>query len=442
MRVLSCRKVPAAGGAELAADVYLPDGPGPFPALLVRTPYHRTGRQSAGADFAARGYAYVVQDVRGKYDSGGVFEPLVQEAADGQAAIDWVANQCWCNGRLGLLGLSYLGIVQVPAAAGGHEALRCIIPGVAPGSFFRDWVRYDGCFALGNLIRWSLTHATCRTQPPLEHFTWDELNALPSLEAVFARAGIESPFLRDCVAHDRYDEYWQGVDQDLMHAKIRVPGLHVGGWFDHISRGQFNAYRNIRDNGATGLARSSQRLVIGPWGHRNVMGSGEDHRRYGDWDFGAEADYSVAELQFQCLDHYLRDNDNGFGDQPAVRLFVMGENRWAEFSDWPPTEAEIQPWYLDIDNGLSRETPGTEADDVFSYDPADPVPICGGQIYWGNEVVGPVDQRAIIARPDVLYYHGPPLDADLRVIGEIRLELELVSNAEDTDIIAKFCVEE
>ena len=126
-----CRKVPTEDGINLATDVYLPDGSGPFPVILVRTPYHRVDQEGIAPTFVSRGYALVAQDCRGKYDSEGEFTPLIYEKVDGQAAVDWIANQKWCNGRVGLWGRSYLGIVQVPAASGGHEALRCIVPSVA-----------------------------------------------------------------------------------------------------------------------------------------------------------------------------------------------------------------------------------------------------------------------------------------------------------------------
>ena len=211
MQMLLCRKVPAFDGINLATDVYLPDGPGQFPCVITRTPYSRAGLRGTARQFTERGYAYTIQDCRGKYDSDGIFTPLVDEARDGHATIDWVANQKWCNGRIGIWGRSYLGIFQVPAASGGHEALKCIAPSVAPGSFFRDWLRYDGCLALGNAIRWSLTHATCHTQPPLNHFTWEELNSLADLDAIAARVGFETPVLSQWAEHDRYDDYWEEI---------------------------------------------------------------------------------------------------------------------------------------------------------------------------------------------------------------------------------------
>ena len=451
MQPLLCQKVPAEDGVSLATDVYFPNGPGPFPAVLVRTPYHRVGQQAMSRRFTGRGYAFVVQDCRGKFDSEGVFTPLVDEARDGQATLDWVANQRWCNGRIGMWGRSYPGIVQVPAASGGHEALRCILPSVAPGSFFRDWIRYDGCFALGNAIRWSLSHATCPNRPPLDHVVWDDLHALPDPEAIASRVGFRTPVLSTWAAHDSYDAYWKAVDQCLMHGRVRIPGLHSGGWFDHLTRSQFEAYRSIREIGATGEARSGQRLLIGPWGHQTIGSEGPDHTRYGDWDFGPEADLSVLAHELQCLDFYLQDRDNGYASQPPVKVFLLGENRWVYLEDWPPPEAGEQAWYLTSkgsanlrtgDGELTREAAGRSAADAYTYDPGNPVPTLGGPIYWGLEPRGPVDQRPVLERTDLLYYRSPRLASSLTVAGEIGLDLFVSSDAADTDSIAKLCVEE
>ena len=451
MQCRMCCRVPAGDGVELATDAYLPDGPGPFPAVLVRTPYHRTGSQGVAKTFVDRGYAFVTQDCRGKYDSDGSFRPLRDEAEDGHAALDWVANQSWCNGRIGTWGRSYLGIVQVPAASGGHEALRCIAPSVAPGSFFRDWVRYDGCFAVGNAIRWALTHASCRTQPPQQHFDWEELNRLSGPEEIAARVGFGTPALAEWAEQDRDGEYWEAIDQSRMHEKVRVPGLHAGGWFDHLTRGQYEAYGNIRDRGATQEARQGQRLVIGPWGHQTVGILGERHCRYGDWEFGPEADFPLLASELQFLDFHLKEEDNGYAALPPVRVFLMGENRWVGLEDWPPPGVEEQRWYLDSDGGanmrhgdggLSLETPGNSSADAYTHDPRDPVPTVGGAIYWGLKQAGPADLREVLERPDTLYYRSEKLGRPLTVIGEPGLDLQVSSDALDTDFVARLCVEE
>jgi putative CocE/NonD family hydrolase len=321
-----------------------------------------------------------------------------------------------------------------------------VVPGVAPNSFFTDWIRYDGCFALANAVRWSMSHAVCPTQPPLEHFTWDELYALGSLEQIESRAGFASPELREWVAHDRYDGYWEAIDQRRMYQRITVPGLHVGGWFDHLTRGQFQAYRGIGEQGATEEARTNQRLFIGPWGHSTI-----GQREYGEWDCGTAAQLDSLTYEQRFIDWWMKDIDDGISEEPPVRVFLMGEDRWIDLPDWPPPEAEQQEWHLRSHGGanglggdgrLSLDSPGDEPPDRYTHDPRDPVPTRGGPIYWGLSPAGPVDQRAILARGDVLYYRSGRLPHPLTVIGEVNLDLWITSGAEDTDFIAKLCVME
>ncbi|HIE04573.1 MAG TPA: CocE/NonD family hydrolase [Candidatus Latescibacteria bacterium] len=439
MRALLLRRVPMPDGVNLAADVYLPDGPGPFPVLLTRTPYHRRTLAARARTFTDWGYAYVVQDVRGKYDSEGSFRPLLDEVEDGRATLDWIAEQSWCDGRIGMVGASYLGIVQIPAASSGHEALRCICPAVAPNSFFTDWVRYDGCFALANMVRWSMSHAVCPTQPAIEHFSWEDLWSQPTLEDLFRKAGYECWVLREWAEHDTYDDYWRSVDQRLMYPKVKVPGLHIGGWFDHLTRGQFQAYAGIRDEGGSELARRNQRLLVGPWGHTNLGG-----REYGERDFGSEAALDILSYQRRFLDLWMKDLDDGISEEPPVKLFVTGLDRWVDFRDWPVPGTEIVSWHLRSGKfgRLTREGPGSEPPDRFVYDPKDPVPTLGGPVYWGLEPQGPCDQRPILYRDDVLYYASERLGRPLAVVGEVNLELWMASDAEDTDFIAKLCVVE
>lgn len=446
MKSLINQRVPVAPGISLATDVHLPQGKGPFPTILMRTPYHRDRHQlESMMHLVEQGYAFVAQDCRGKYDSDGVFEPLVYELEDGQKSIDWVANQPWCNGRIGLWGRSYPGIVQVPAASGGHEALRCIAPSVEPTSFFRDWIRHDGCFALANIVHWMTIHSTCRTQPVTRHVDWDRLFALRSLDEIFERIGTSVPALRKVAEHDRQDAYWESVDQTPLQSLVKVPGYHAGGWFDHLTRGTLSSYKNIRDHGATSSARSGQRLLIGPWSHP-LKG-----RTLGEWDFTAEATLPVLTHELQFFDFHLKEIDNGYSTQPPVKLFLMGENRWIHASEWPPPEAEVQHWYLDSkgsansqagDGVLALEEPQTTGADTFRYDPSDPVPTLGGPIFWWFESKGPIDQRPIANRLDVLCYRSEKLSKPLAVVGELGVSLRIASTAEDTDFVVKLCVEE
>lgn len=443
MKALLNQKVITPDRIALATDVWLPDGPGPFPTLLTRTPYHKRGALGSARFYTEHRYAYVVQDTRGKYDSGGVFRPLLDEANDGRATLEWIANQPWCNGRIGMVGYSYLGIVQVPAASSGHEALRCIVPGVAPVSYFIDWLRYDGCFALANAVRWGMTHSCFRTTPA-EHFQWEELWSCKTLEELFKRAGYECPALREWVEHDTYDDYWREIDQHRMYPDVRVPALHIAGWFDHISRGQFQSYCGLKEKGATELARKNQRILVGPWGH-STIGQSE----YGEWNFGEQARLETRKYELRFLDLWLKDIDDGITEEFPVKFFVMGANRWVDFSSFPVPGEKTQAWFLHSsgdargiggDGRLSRETPGAESPDHYRYDPTDPVPTLGGPIYWGLSPVGPVDQRPILSRGDLLYYRSKRLEEPLAVIGEVNLELWVRTDVSDTDFIAKLCV--
>lgn len=432
MRVLLQQMVPTAEGAQLATDVYLPAGAGPFPTILVRTPYHRTGLGAQAPRFVDRGYAFVVQDCRGKYDSTGSFRPLEDEAVDGAATLDWLGEQRWCNRRVGMWGRSYLGIVQMPAAASGHEILQCIAPSVAPGSYFRDWLRYDGCFALANAIRWSVTHASNRTQPALAHVDWNELNHLEGPAAIAERIGIETPALADWAARDVVDERWRRLDWDNLYVKVSIPGLHNGGWFDHLTRTQYESFSALS---------GKQRLLIGPWGHKTVSLTGAGHTQYGDWEFGPEADLDLLAEELRFFDLHLRDIDDGYSDEAAVQVFLMGENRWVSASSWPPEGTEPQVWHLGPNGALAQAAPAASGAESFRYDPADPVPTRGGSLYWGLEHVGPVDVRSTMARSDVLCYRSEILDAPITVIGDVGVELTVSTDVEDTDIITRLCVE-
>jgi len=256
--------------------------------------------------------------------------------------------------------------------------------------------------------------------------------------------------LRDIAEHDTDDAYWERINQWPMHPKIRVPGLHTAGWFDHVSSGIFEGYQRIRDLGATEKARTGQRLYVGPWEHL-ILKSGDTHRRHGIWDFGQDADVPPAQHHLRFFDLHLKDIDDGFSEEAPVRVFLMGENRWLDLPDWPPPDAEMQRWHLDSDGNahgqrgdgrLSREELKASTADSIVYDPENPTPTCGGQIFWNMEPKGPRDQRHLLERDDVLFYRSDVLAEPLTVIGDVGLDLTVATDVEDTDIVAKLCVVE
>jgi putative CocE/NonD family hydrolase len=173
--------------------------------------------------------------------------------------------------------------------------------------------------------------------------------------------------------------------------------------------------------------------------------AGEAHRRYGDWDFGPEAGLSVQQREQRFIDHWMRDADNGFVEEPPVKIFLMGDNRWIDLADWPPPDTEQTDWYLNVRGKLTREHPANVSPDRYTYDPLNPVPTLGGPIYWGlapEHPLGPVDQRPNIGREDVLLYQSEVLADPIAVVGEITAHLWIASSAPDTDFVAKLCVTE
>ena len=450
MRVQQNRRVPMADGTELATDVYLPDGPGRFPAVLARTPYGRNGDdppwpgglQGRAAAFTRRGFAFIVQDCRGRFESDGRFRLLEDEGDDTHATIDWIAEHGWCSGRIALWGRSYLGMVQVPAARRGHPALACILPSTCAASFFRDWLHRDGILCLGNALKWAVDTAALRTAPATGHVDWHAVYRARSLAEVETRVGLPLPMLADWVGHDRQDAFWDALDQTSMHAHITVPGMHLGGWWDAHSRGQLQHFCGLRRNASSAMARAGQRLLMGPWWHLNVDAAGDAHTRHGLLDFGPHADLPAFAEEMRFLDLHLRDVDDGLADAPPVRAFMMGDNRWLDLSDWPPPGTATRAWHLTSAGGLEPVAPDGEGTLVLVSDPDDPVPTLGGPIYQGlGRPAGPVDLSGLLARSDVLAFRSAPLAEPLAVTGDAFLELVLTSDVEDLDVVARLAVQ-
>ena len=252
-----------------------------------------------------------------------------------------------------------------------------------------------------------------------------------------------APYFREYLDNEADGAYWWRVNL-LRHAEgITLPMFHVSSWYDIFLEGALNAYQSIRGRGGSELARRSQKLLIGPWAHirpYTAPTSGET----GDIDFGSEARIELHENLLRWFDYWLKDIDTGVMDEPPVRLFVMGENRWRDEQEWPLARTHYTRYYLHSDvpantrNGggtLSTSPPGDEPPDSYTYDPKDPVPT-----YGGNTLIipqGVADQRPVEDRQDVLVYTSESLARELEVTGPIKVHLFASSSAVDTDFTAK-----
>jgi len=455
-------------GTTTYADVFRPDAAGKAPALLSRTPYdksapaNRTGTLDAIRG-AMNGYAVVVQDVRGRYSSDGVFYTFVNEIDDGYDSVEWVASQPWCDGNVGMFGVSYVGATQWLTAKSQAPSLKAIVPGVTASDYHEGWAWQGGAFELGFNLSWAMGGLTAANWTNISrrlHLHDDDLERLivakdnltdsyrhlPMADMPHLQGEL-APYYYDWLAHPEYDDYWKSLSIEESHSDITVPAFNFGGWHDIFLGGTIRNFTRMREQGATNAARDGQRLLIGPWVH-----GGSPTNVAGSYNFGTRAAAASIDLQGQMLrfyDHWLKGEDNGVPDDAPVRIFVMGENVWRSENEWPLSRANIVNFYLHSSgdanslrgNGrLSQETPnGEEEPDVYVYNPLNPVPTSGGGLCCdvGFMAAGVYDQRPIEARDDVLVYSTPPLEHDVEVTGPISVTLFASSSAFDTDFTAK-----
>jgi len=438
-------KVPMRDGVCLSTDIYRPADSLRHPVLLLRTPYDNYDPQT-GYWYASRGYAVVLQDVRGKYDSQGQFYPYVNEAADGRDTQLWCQAQSWSNGRIGSLGASYVGATQVLPWLEDGAALSCMVPQMAAVDIYHRG-RYDGgAFALAINATWGCLSATGRSvQNPLSRaFDWRSLLSGLPVGSLPERIGTRAPWFADWLAHPTYDRYWDSFSIAGKYERVKAPALNIGGWYDIFLHSTTEFFSQVSARGCSQSARDGQRLVIGPWTHGSL-----DVTRVGEVDFGPEAALDLNAEQLLWFDHWLKDAENRVSHEPRVRLFVMGENRWRWFDNWPPPGGDSLCLYLHsagdavslLGNGrLDRSAPdGPERPDRYRYDPSDPAPTLGGTSSGLPELApgGPYDQRPLERRADVLVYTSAPLENPLTVIGPLRLVLWVSSSVSNTDFMAR-----
>ena len=425
--------VPARDGVRLSANVFRPPGDGPCPAVLIRLPYGKDEHPTMwarGKYWARKGYACVIQDVRGKFDSGGRWAPFVNEAADGYDTLDWVAAQPWCDGNIGMAGESYHGLTQWAVAGLGHPNLRCIAPGdVAPDPY--DLVYRSGAFLLPMAL-WACQMAGDTVGEPAGFDPWH----LP-LETLDEELGRPSTTLRAVLEHRSRDEFWRRVDFLRTASRVTIPVLHLGGWFDLFLHGTMAGWRAMISAGTPSAVRDRQWLVVGPTDHALAPA------RYGaDGYAGADSPgaWSFDRVQ-RFFDHWLRHEDDGLLDEPRVWVFEMGAERWRSGPAWPLPGTVAVELYLrgdahgDGGGRLDRATPADEPPDSFDYDPRAPVDAWLGEDAW--ELTWTRKERAEVeARDDVLLYTSDRLSEPLAVGGPLLVRLFVSSSAPCTDLSA------
>jgi putative CocE/NonD family hydrolase len=431
-------------GTTLYADVYRPESAGRFPALLMRTPYDKEGAQQSGrlamtVAAVRRGYVVVVQDTRGQFKSEGRFVPYSQEISDGHETIAWVAALPYVDGQVGMFGLSYPGAVQWMTAPDAPPALKAIAPAMTfahPNHFF-----YHGGIFEADFIEWLLPRQIReRRQFGLPLRTSDEIAKAwaENGEAwMDHRPLAELPIMKEFAYWDRWtrnpihSRYWTQYDIEAKHARVTVPALNLSGWNDD-PYGQPGAVRNfagMKERGGSDAARRGQRLIMGPWTHGVPSLS---RTAYAGTDFGPNATFDFVEEQLRFFDYWLKKQDPGFSREPAVRIFVMGDNRWREEETWPIARTAHEAWQLMAGGTLVRgDSQARTGRTAFVYDPRTParVPLPAS--------TSAADWSAVTSRADVVEFTSEPLGAPAEITGHIVAHLWFTSSAPDTDVTAR-----
>jgi uncharacterized protein len=430
--------VPMRDGVSLRADVYRAEGATPVPAIVNRTPYDRTSPliQLAAIEpqrVVDAGFALVCQDVRGRFASEGEFYTFFSDVEDTYDTVEWAAAQPWCNGKVGMAGRSYAAAVQWLGAAQQPPHLKAISPIVTGSDFYNGWIYEGGAFQFGFNVFWIWLMSNPREIGKLEQvYRHLPLRTLPIPDLTWAR------LYAHWLAHSTDDHYWRSLSINRRYEQIVVPAFVVGGWYDVFIRGTLENYVGMRSRGGSEEARASPRLLIGPWAHGSTYGPYPDH----SFELFSSADaIDVPGLQLRFFARHLRGDANGLDAEPPVRIFVMGENRWRDEDDWPLVRASETAWYLCKNGELAREPPRDDPPDEFVYDPDDPAPTIGGPTSLPARMMkansGPLDQRRLDGRADVLVFTSPPLEEAVEVTGGLAVRLFAATSAPDTDFVAK-----
>ncbi|MCC6699254.1 MAG: CocE/NonD family hydrolase [Candidatus Hydrogenedentes bacterium] len=401
--------VPMRDGTNLALDCYMPGEGGPaYPVVLVRSTYDRGGGAMMAPVFTGRGYAFAIEDTRGRGGSDGKDTAFGDDGwgknQDGMDTVEWLRKQPWCNGKIATWGESALGITQLFMAAAGASVDAQAV-GLAASDFFGQGVYQGGVFRKGLID------------------TWLTQQGIPDVLALWH-------------GHPAYDDFWTFYNTEPRAAQANAPAVHWGAWFDIFNQGTINSFVAWQHSGGP-HAKGNQKLIMGPWTHGPKQRSGE-------MKFPENFNFDIPEYELRFYDYWLKGVDNGIMKEPAVHYYTMGDcsdpsapgNEWRTADDWPPFATQETPFCLTQDGSLTSDISAlAEGTRSFTYDPKDPCPTVGGQNLF--QPSGPHDQRKVSSRPDVLKFVSLPLDAPLEVTGNVKVRLNVSTDAPDTDFTAK-----
>jgi putative CocE/NonD family hydrolase len=469
--------VPMRDGVVLSTDLYFPeDAEGRLPAILIRTAYGKTSTIDWNPAYRAligRGYVVAIQDVRGRYESGGNYVVATQRREDGYDTVDWLVSQGWSNGKVGSAGCSYLGETQVVLAAAKHPNHVAAIPMSASSGFYapgRAWSSFDGgVFELAQTAGWFASNGTqvfYGPPPTVDRQEWFRspasklfsqapkidfdayLKLVPTLPTfdILQRAGLPPTEYEEWATSLPDGEFFRGKDLAQSSDTFNVPAVFMDSWYDYGPAETIEMFRLFQENAVSRTARDNQFLIIGPSTHCAYT-EATAQTIVGERDLG-DARLDFMDIQLRWYDYWLKGIDNGITEMPKIRYYVMGLNKWKTSTSWPPEGTTHQAWHLNSggnansrngDGLLQLAVPAKRGSDSFTYDPAFPVPSLGGHTCCtGTDTeAGGYDQSEIELRDDVLVYTSNVLTKGIEVTGALEVILYVSSSAPDTDFTAK-----
>ncbi len=482
------QETPLRDGVKLVSDIWLPQEDGKYPVVMIRTPYGRSAAYmnytGMGNYFSRQGYVFMVQDVRGKGDSQGTFNFLFQEGQDGYDSIEWAANQSWSNGKVGMMGFSYMGADQWLAAREKPPHLVCIAPTAATGRYMEEIPSIGGVFYMGWALPWTLANNGRTTDLNNQDLNWTLIfNHRPLLTADEV-TGTQVPLYSQFLEHPTMDDYWKRVqftDQDFT--SINLPTLTTCGWFDTDQPGALFYWNGLKKN----VTRSDQYLIIGPWTHSGTFEPEAQLSQIGDLPVpGSQSDIYATHLAF--FDYYLKNstsaiatnssgnnsnsnsssnnsysnisnktNSTGQFNFPRATVYITGLSKWINLTNYPPEDMKITPLYLNSrgqantlnGNGFlewnltstatnnsnnsalnsTSSVNSTAVSDGYTYDPTNPRPVPLGSFA--------VNSNSSENRSDVLVYTTDPLEEPVMIIGPVAVDLYAASDVKDTDFVVR-----
>ncbi|QQK75275.1 CocE/NonD family hydrolase [Salicibibacter cibarius] len=438
-------------GTVLKADVYRPEERGLYPVLLLRLPYDKTNPHYYNGyldvpRMVTAGYVVILQDVRGRYASGGSYYPFVYERKDGYEAVEWAAALPYSNGKVGMFGMSYHGYTQLAAAAEAPPSLYAIAPVMAIADGWVDMVQdVIMPFDHGSLATWTLESilpdqlkrqghdaALAHTYAYMEELSsW--LHDQPMTEWAPMKNTAPNSFYFDFVNRQVNKQTIQQVDLREQLKHIHIPALFIGGWFDSLLGQTLGAYQQYG---------GKRMLWIGPWTHSNLDGwAGDVFFDHATTPLGADQLKDLTDLHIRWFDHWLKDRSLNI--EKPVHVYRMGQRRWDRQESWPLNDVGISYYYLDRHENMSvqssvraleKKKPETNHTDRCPRNPAVPFPTCGGNLLMAGHGAGMFEQGDLHKREDTLVFTTQSLDRPLDVLGAITANVWVSSDSPLVDL--------